>query len=255
MANRKDPDDSELAQLALASLINAVALLSDADLLLANSRWPRAYSLSVLAAEEFAKFQTYSVVIGWDGEARAKLLREARDHRAKLAFWEGQRVDMQDWGPIESREAFDAWEQAFGARKQVAAAMHSKKLDGFYVGLDGSGTLQHPDTAISEQDARDVFELASSVVMPLALLFLGENPSGADLDAAAERMTATGQLLAPILKEMAEAKTRADKEAASESLRALMQRLTGSDILATPSWSGDQKRADQSERGPADTSS
>lgn len=64
MANRKDPDDSELAQLALASLINAVALLSDADLLLANSRWPRAYSLSVLAAEEFAKFQTYSVVIG-----------------------------------------------------------------------------------------------------------------------------------------------------------------------------------------------
>jgi hypothetical protein len=157
-------------------------------------------------------------------------------------------------GPIESREAFDAWKQAFGARKQVAAAMHSKKLDGFYVGIDGSCTLQHPDTAISEQDARDVFELASSVVMPLALRFLGENPSRATLDAAAERLTATGQLLGPILKEMAEAKTRAEKEAASEPLRALMQRLTGSEILAAPSWSGDQKRADQSERGPADTS-
>lgn len=255
MANRKDPDDGELAQLALASLINAVALLSDADLLLANSRWPRAYSLSVLAAEEFAKFQTYSVVIGWDGQARAKLLREARDHRAKLAFWEGQRVDMQDWGPSESREAFDAWKQAFAARTQVAAAMHSKKLDGFYVGVDGSGTLQHPYTAISEQDARDVFELASSVVMPLALQFLGENPSaGANLDAAAERITATGQLLGPIMKEMAEAKTQAEKEAAIEPLRALMQRLTGSDILATPSWSGDGNRADQSDRGPADTS-
>ena len=253
MTNRKHPDDSELAQFALASLINAVALLSDADLLLASSRWPRAYSLSVLAAEESAKFQTYSAAIGWDGEFRAKLLREARDHRAKLAFWEGQRVDMQDWGPIESEEAFDAWEQAFGARKQVAAAMHGKKLDGFYVGIDGSGTLQQPDTAISEQDARDVFELASSVVMPLASLFLGEDP-GATLDAAAERLTANGQLLGPILKEMAEAKTRAEKEAASEPLRALMQRLTGGDIPATPSWSGDQKRAEQSDRAPADTS-
>lgn len=254
MVNRKDPGDSELAQLALASLINSVALLSDAGLLLANSRWPRAYSLSVLAAEEFAKFQTYSVVIGWNGDARVRLLREARDHEAKLASWEGQHVDIHDWGPIESREAFSAWAQAFGARKQVAAAMHSKKLDGLYVGIDASGTLQHPDTAISEQDTREVFEVVSSVVMPLALQFLGKNPSGADLDAAARRMAATGQLLGPIVKQMAEAKAPAEKEAASEALRAVMKRLTGRDILAAPSWAEGQERAEQSERGSPDTS-
>ena len=254
MANHGDPDDTELAHLALASLVNAVSLLSDADLLLENSRWPRAYSLGVLAAEEFAKFWSYSVAIGWDGDGRRRLVKDARAHKAKLAVWEGQRVDMEEWGPIESAEAFAEWEQAFGARKDVAAVMHIKKLDGLYVGIDDSERLRHPYGEISEEDAREVFELASSVVMPIAFQFLGENPSDADLYAAAERMVETGQLMGPVIKEMSEAKTRAEREAAVESFREFMHRSTGIDISVSQPWvADDDDRTDtDSDSGASD---
>lgn len=48
-------DRSALVGLAAASAENAGDLLADAELLLGAGRWARAYSLALLAAEEWAK--------------------------------------------------------------------------------------------------------------------------------------------------------------------------------------------------------
>jgi AbiV family abortive infection protein len=86
---------AQLAELARTTLDNARSLLVDAHLLLDAGRWPRAYALAVLAAEEYGKFEACVVAGSYeqaDEESWKQFWRDFVLHKPKLTTWAGTLV-------------------------------------------------------------------------------------------------------------------------------------------------------------------
>ncbi|MBF6238710.1 AbiV family abortive infection protein [Nocardia otitidiscaviarum] len=157
----------QLAELARAALDNSAALLDDARFLLVGGRWPRAYSVAVLAAEEYGKFHRCvleSLSMDANDHTWDEFWRDFRLHKPKFAAWYGQYVDGQDWGPVGSVGDAD-WLREWNSAPGKAREHDRDKQAGFYVDFDTeSGSIRVPADRCTEEMATELIEKVSSVV-------------------------------------------------------------------------------------------
>lgn len=146
-------------------LTNAEDLVADAQLLLKNKRYARAFSLSVLAIEELAKTMALWMT---EGSVRAgqpvdwkKLWSDLKRHNPKLEVaWGIREMLIQLPRLIESAEAYErAVLRKAKAITRGAAESNTEKQNGFYVSLS-SRTILTPRTAISPKDAENRVAMA-----------------------------------------------------------------------------------------------
>jgi AbiV family abortive infection protein len=209
-------DHPLLAQLARAALDNASDLLNDAEVLLASERWPRAYSLAILAAEEFGKFMSCVVAGSFGADDRDKWRRfwkDFRHHNPKMTFWAGQFVDMQDWGPLGS-EGDREWAKAWASRREMVTRALDGKMAGLYVDYQG-GEISIPREQIGDRTARETVDVIASVVKPALSQFAGD-------------LTSLVSPPAEVLEFLAQAERaniRAEAEAAAGGLQDFLEQL------------------------------
>jgi AbiV family abortive infection protein len=144
-AKQQPLSSTQLAQLARAALDNASGLLSDARVLLEAGRWPRAYALVILSAEEFGKFYSCVVAAAYEPDdvaAWASFWRDFTSHRPKFTAWTGQFVDLLDWGPVGS-EGDAEWKRAWDDRKHTVEVGLNGKLASLYVDFK-NGKVKYP---------------------------------------------------------------------------------------------------------------
>lgn len=158
----------QLVELARAALNNSGALLDDAQLLLVAGRWPRAYGIAVLAAEEFGKFMLCATTTlsldSADAASWSNFWKKFRSHQKKFMLWFGQYVDQQNWGPVGSA-GDQEWEQAWGSRPHQARLHDLGKQSGLYVNFE-TDSVQVPAEVIVEETAAQMFAMVASVVGP-----------------------------------------------------------------------------------------
>lgn len=163
---------ASLKSAACASYENGCALLDDARVLNAASRFPRASALAILAEEEFSKaFIVCSAVQQkrWD----SNLFRGLRDHAPKQAvaqgmlnYWEwakqnSQRVaDMNSRSVIQCTPSYIPDETLLSEMLGDLKRSHIKKRQRdkekqnyFYVGIDRNGNVDNDPGPTSKETA------------------------------------------------------------------------------------------------------
>lgn len=228
-----------MAQVARGSLDNAVDLLSDARLLLASGRWPRAYALAVLAGEEYGKFQmTVSMAATSSDETVAwqKYWERFQRHDPKLTTWRGQHVDLKDWGPLGSPGDTE-WLRAWDGRSEQAKVTQGKKLSALYVDFR-QGRVSLPRSAVSGDDARHLVAAVAEVIDWASQSFPGD----------LSRLVTPPPELVNIFSRMSKARTAEERrEVGEEMLGWLTERFSrGATAPATPVDTGrhDEQAAD-----------
>jgi AbiV family abortive infection protein len=175
MSIRKQPlTSAQLAELAKAVLENANDLLDDAYVLLEKQRWPRAYALAVLAAEEIGKFQLCIVAGTYEptnNEAWAKFWKSFITHGPKLTNWVGQLIDSLDWDL--TTEGQSKWAKEWHARRESAAVVLELKMAGFYVDFT-EGHVHRPSELVDEKTARTTWEAVAFVIKSVTARFSGD---------------------------------------------------------------------------------
>jgi AbiV family abortive infection protein len=140
------PGSQILLSFASASMINARDLLGDAQILLQASRWPTAYALAVLSAEEFGKagLAMRLFTMPRDDLEQIAVRRLTGDHQVKLEAayqHEGFAAPSEQWLDDILRVPAEAGES------------HRRKLRGLYVDYSKDGSIQYP-TDVTEEEAR-----------------------------------------------------------------------------------------------------
>jgi AbiV family abortive infection protein len=160
-------DPEQLEDVAEASMANAVVLLADARRLAGAGSVATAYSMAILAGEEFGKCQ---VAIGAVGRVDPSedcwrdFWRAFYGHAAKLA--RAARI-MYRWLPKELVERF------VGVLKP--ALEQQRREAGLYVDVV-NGVAVTPDERITEDEATDAIETIGAVLGLYSAIFSTENP-------------------------------------------------------------------------------
>jgi AbiV family abortive infection protein len=161
----------ELRLLAPAAARNARDLLTDAEILLERQRWPRAYSLAMLAREETAKaFKCLSVVVlGCPQQARHGI---ERGHLGKLAM---ARVMTGLLFPLwkEELELPPSLAEATARMEELARQDDRAKQRGLYADIGPDSSLRQPSD-ISERDARTAVEGVADIVRIVSFMTSSE---------------------------------------------------------------------------------
>ena len=116
-----------LGKLARAALDNASELLGDASVLLEAGRFPRAFALSLLAAEEFGKHMACVSASALDLEDPAvskTFWQRFRNHDAKYQNWHGQLID-----PLDVDE--DTWQEMWQEHSEMVEVAAAARLRAF----------------------------------------------------------------------------------------------------------------------------
>jgi len=142
---RQVPQWQVLVQLALAAEANARELISDAEVLLAAGRWPKAYALAVLAHEEFGKALMAMPLVTAHPSARqpARLRELTGGHTRKLTST--YQHEAMVGGPERHAELLQS--------PELACSANERKQRGFYVDFADDGSLRLP-SEIGEDEAR-----------------------------------------------------------------------------------------------------
>jgi AbiV family abortive infection protein len=151
---------------------NARGLLADAELLLEAGRCARAYSLALLAAEEWAKAYAVLTLSFMTAEMRARVsLREFLEwHRLKLACAFLMRaVDAARPGVAGRIAAMPDLASVLGAAGQQAEDANAAKQRGLYADLLADGTVSLP-SAVTEAEAAEAVARAREAGASAALL-------------------------------------------------------------------------------------
>ena len=174
----------QLGGLAEKSLRNSVQLLDEADYLLAYGRHARAYSLGILAAEEYGK---HMMCIGALG-------RESDDTQFWDDFWKRftghhpKYINTAKW-VVMHLEDEDRRREFRERLKQHVDSDQARKFAGLYVDVDDGGEVVAPDEAISPSSAKDLLFVLGVVVRTYADHVTGFDWTAnfrRDWDAAAE---------------------------------------------------------------------
>ncbi|MDQ6920239.1 MAG: AbiV family abortive infection protein [Actinomycetota bacterium] len=211
-------DPPPLAQLARAALDNASDLLDDAEVLLAAQRWPRAYSLAILAAEEFGKFMSCVVAGSYEADDRDKwrqFWRNFRDHSPKMTLWAGHFVDMQDWGPVGSQGDRE-WAEAWASRQEMVTTALAGKMAGLYVDCQ-RGEISIPREQLGERTARETVFIVAAVLKPAVIHYAGDLTSLVSPPPEFRQLIARGE----------RAKTPAERAAAAAALQGFLVEKLG----------------------------
>jgi AbiV family abortive infection protein len=113
-----------LGELARLALVNAAELAGDAQVLLDAERYPRAFALATLAAEELGK---HYLCVSWSGfdPADRKVWRRFwtafYGHTPKLENWIGYVIDLVD---IE----YESWQEMWKPLPEGTQSQHEVKL-------------------------------------------------------------------------------------------------------------------------------
>ena len=155
---------TELATLSLAALENGKGLLDDAQLLLANGRSARAYSLAALALEEYAKHVMALSAIGrtisepgyWP-----RFWRRFRDHSEKIDLG---KMMVSEWGLslVYTDQRLEA---------DVKAAL-LRKTRGLYVDWTDGG-LSLPNEAVTASQASELIQEVRAWIEVARIVFDG----------------------------------------------------------------------------------
>jgi AbiV family abortive infection protein len=144
---------AQLLAFKIAIFTNAVDLISDAELLIQNGRFPRALSVSVLATEELAKvfitWRLHQAVNAGDFIDWPDVNKSLRDHEIKLSLIT---MMMRAYDRLlkDGRDAAVAGLRGDGPEAfRYARSFNRIKQDGFYVGLTGT-RARVPSTLISK---------------------------------------------------------------------------------------------------------
>ncbi|MCA1788784.1 MAG: AbiV family abortive infection protein, partial [Thioalkalivibrio sp.] len=130
-------------------------LYADAQLLLANERWPRAAALAVLCLEEVGKLQLLPLIHdAADDQARRKAWEAYRSHPLKSSQ---NAVPGQANNDEHRRQLSFKFGQEFDQLKQLA----------FYSNWLDSGAWVRPDEVITQGDAELVVTWAGVMVEQL----------------------------------------------------------------------------------------
>lgn len=139
---------------------NALRLRDDAATMLANGRYPTAFTLAVLAVEEYGKLGIFRrMATARTDEEMQPLWKEFTQHTAKNIGWPALDTAraMLKKGPVK----LDDLKPIF-----VKGAEHTKHLDrikqfAMYVDCVGPKVWAAPGACISEGDATDMVRIAS----------------------------------------------------------------------------------------------
>lgn len=138
-----------------AAAANARRLFEDARLMLAQSRFPSAFSLAVLSIEESGKLSILrSLALARDQKELADTWREYRSHTRKSAMWpsielflKGARC-LSDFRPLLQDSAEHPY--LLDNLKQLA----------FYTDCLGRGHWSHPEKVINQSLAANIVHIA-----------------------------------------------------------------------------------------------
>lgn len=179
-------NSGEVQALAEGLLTNAASLVADAQLLCSAGRFPRVYSLSVLALEELGKIGVLM------GVSAALLAAQPVDwkaihailhsHQAKLLVYT---ATLQAWAVVWRGQAFDPASVDWPLELKRARALNTLKQDGLYVRLH-KGTAITPTEEIDEGRASRVLEVASRLLPITELMIRGAEVVRAKPDATKE---------------------------------------------------------------------
>lgn len=139
-------------------LENCSALISDAELLLANHRHPRAFALSVIAVEEASKIQLLlqcaEGILAGDEPDWAEIHASLHSHREKLManLLGFKRIQSRSKVPLKGSAE---WDDAVARVKE----MNGFKQDGLYVSFGDAG-IGTPAEKFDEERTRMVVRLA-----------------------------------------------------------------------------------------------
>ena len=177
------PTPRQLGELARLALTNAADLAADAQVLLDAERYPRAFALATLAAEELGK---HYLCVSWSGfdPADRKLWRrfwkEFHGHTPKLEHWIGYVIDLV--GLVD----YESWEETWKLMPVGAQSQHQVKLATFYVDFrDGAPTF--PRDMVSAGTAWDFLAAVHGTVRSLEVHW-GSTDIGQFLEDIAPRM-------------------------------------------------------------------
>lgn len=150
------PSRATAYRLAREALLNAASLVADAELLLADRRWPRAFALGVLAVEEIGKMILTGGAATTEALEAKEFWSDFRHHATKLG---SARALLAVLAADVSPATFTAIDQAM----REAADGHQRKMRGLYVDLADDGTIQRPDD-VTEAECRSVLEGAHALL-------------------------------------------------------------------------------------------
>ncbi|GHH42100.1 AbiV family abortive infection protein [Lentzea cavernae] len=145
--------------LAREALLNAASLVSDAELLLADRRWPRAHALGVLALEEIGKMILTGGAATTEALEAKEFWSSFRHHATKLG---NARALLAVLAADVSPATFSAIDQAM----REAPEGHQRKMSGLYVDLAEDGSIQRPDD-VTEAECLSVLEGARALLVVL----------------------------------------------------------------------------------------
>ena len=155
----------QLATLAEASLSNAVALIAEARGLLVAGATARAYSIAILAGEEFGKSQLAAGAVGRVAET--------------AGYWKSWWRDFYGHGPKLARAALNArmflpTELVKGFSSTLERALKEQRREtGFYVDVV-DGRPVSPVDAVDHGEAQAAIESFGAVIDGYAELFSGD---------------------------------------------------------------------------------
>jgi AbiV family abortive infection protein len=156
-ASRPVPEPAELIKLALAVKANARSWLSDAATMIQKKRWPRAYSFSTLALEEYGKA---ALCLGFsttprEGYSAAVFWELLNGHLAKLLMAYQFALFMQP----------DGLREAMLALGRVVEDTNEAKKQGLYADFDSEGRVREPsviDQATAQKQVRAVRKILNA---------------------------------------------------------------------------------------------
>jgi AbiV family abortive infection protein len=180
---------------------NALRLVEDAKLLLANGRFPSACSLAALSIEESGKASILRrIACAANQDEARKLWREYRSHTAKNVLWL-----LPQFARLGARRLQD-FAELFSDDSDHPHILDQVKQIGFYTDCLGSAHWSEPADVIDDN-------LAQTLVATAAILARGKEVSAAEIDLWVK-------LVGPHLNG-----TRVDAEAALQKWYSQMQYL------------------------------
>lgn len=145
---------SSLLELSSAALKNAEALLCEAEALLVNEHFARAYFLAIAAIEEIGKSALAFNAAGRDltNPRVAKAVREKLlDHKSKI---------LSAFGPSLHLTNKDGLEEALKVFTELSGALRRGREPSMYTEILQDGTVRSPCDLVRPVAARDSVRLA-----------------------------------------------------------------------------------------------
>jgi AbiV family abortive infection protein len=148
-------EHDEYLRLYTVTHSNAVALLSDAEILLEKGRYIRAFFLGLTALEEIAKSQLAAdVFTGFTSE------KEFQDHYLSHK----KKLGRMAWATDAAQEYLNRWGDG---DLDITLPNISSRTDALYVSLRGK-VIQRPEDVITENDAKGIIQTVESALASIA---------------------------------------------------------------------------------------